>query len=177
MGSTGQGGIHEEHPFATPVDQRDPARLLRGRLAVPVTIVTAGSGATMTGLTVSSVVVAEGDPPLAYCLVGPATDLYEVIASTSRFVMHVAAARDRTAADIFAGVRPSPGGLFVTQKVELTDYGPRLSAIDTYAMCSVISRREESHSALVAATIDEITTGDLDDPLVYFRGSYRRLRD
>ena len=84
------GAIHDEHPFVPPPEQRDPVRLLRGRLVAPVTIFTAGDDpAGWTGLTVSSLVVAEGDPPLLYCLLGPTTDLVERIAQTDRFLVHV----------------------------------------------------------------------------------------
>ena len=38
------GHIHEEHPFATPAELRDPVRQLRGRLAVPVTIIESAMG-------------------------------------------------------------------------------------------------------------------------------------
>ncbi len=55
--SESHGEIHDEHPFVTPPEQRDPARRLRGRLAAPVTILTAGRDRNRTGLTVSSLVV------------------------------------------------------------------------------------------------------------------------
>ena len=47
---TDQGGVHEDHPFETPDEQRDPARRFRGRLAAPVTVITAGNGERSTGL-------------------------------------------------------------------------------------------------------------------------------
>ena len=51
--------IHDENPFVAPPEARDRARQLRGRLAAPVTIVTAGED----GMTASAVLVLEGDPP------------------------------------------------------------------------------------------------------------------
>ncbi len=172
-----QGEIHEEHPFRTPPDLRDPVRRLRGRLAAPVTILTAGDGAQRTGLTVSSLVVAEGDPPVAYCLLGPESDLLDVLADTGRFIVHVCTETDRAVSDVFAGIRPSPGGLFHGREVVTTDYGPRLAGFGTYAYCTVVDAREESWSSLVRATLDEIVTDDVDAPLLYFRGRYRTLGD
>ena len=55
-------GIGNQHPFAVPPERRDPARRLRGRLVAPVTVWTAGHPSTGAGLTVSSVLVAEGQP-------------------------------------------------------------------------------------------------------------------
>ena len=167
------GAIHDEHPFHTPDDLRDPVRQLRGRLPAPVTIVTAGAGAARTGLTVSSLVVAEGDPGRVYFLLGPATDLYEVLHHTSRFVVHVLEERHRGLSDVFAGVRPSPGGLFVGVAVEDTEWGPVLSDVTTRAFCTYRGGVEESFSFLVSGTIDRVEIADLMDPLLYFRGSYR----
>jgi 3-hydroxy-9,10-secoandrosta-1,3,5(10)-triene-9,17-dione monooxygenase reductase component len=169
------GEIHAEHPFATPAELRDPARQLRGRLAAPVTILTAGSGEAQTGLTVSSLLVAEGAPPVAYCLLGPESDLLDVVLATERFIVHVCSQDHRAAADLFAGIRPSPGGLFRDRTVVPTAYGPRLAEFGTYAYCSLVDARDESYSSLVRATIDEIVTDDLLDPLTYFRGAYRTL--
>ena len=54
--------IHSGHPFLEPESERDPARRLRGRVGGAVTLWTTGSGADRTGLTVSSVLVAAGEP-------------------------------------------------------------------------------------------------------------------
>ena len=54
--------IHSTDPFATPEEQRSPLRRLRGRLAAPVTLWTADGPAGPAGLTVSSMLVAEGEP-------------------------------------------------------------------------------------------------------------------
>ncbi len=174
-----EGRIHDEHPFIAPPEQRDPVRRLRGRMAAPVTIVTAGDDGSedgrRTGLTVSSLVVAEGDPPLVYCLLGTTTDLMGVIAATGRFVVHVCETRHREVADVFAGLRPNPGGLFAGHPTTQIGHGPLLAGFDTYALCTYVADREESYSVLLSGTVDEVVVGDLGDPLVYFRGAYRRL--
>ncbi len=136
-----QGKIHDEHPFATPVDMRDPARQLRGRMAAPVTI-TAVGGLDRTGLTVSSLVVAEGEPPLVYCLLGSTTDLYQTVAKTGQFVVHVCEGQHRTEADVFAGIRPSPGGMFAGSEIRQITHGPVLEGFETRAACTVVSARE-----------------------------------
>lgn len=64
------GRIHFEHPFATPLEERDPTRRFRGRLAAPVTVWTSGAVSGRGGLTVSSLLVAEGDPGIILGLVG-----------------------------------------------------------------------------------------------------------
>ena len=170
-----QGGVHEDHPFETPADQRDPVRRFRGRLAAPVTIITSGSGDHRTGLTVSSLVVAEGEPSRIYFLLGSTTDLFYGLEETGKFVVHVLDAKDQVLADIFAGLRPSPGGRFADVAVEQTEWGPVLSDIKTRAYCTFEGGDEETFFIVAEGRVDKLELGDRDDPLVYFRGKYRTL--
>ena len=165
----------DTNPFAAAVGERHPARRFRGRLAAPVTIVTAGDEDGRTGLTVSSIVVAEGEPPLVYFLLGATTDLFYAIEETRKFIVHVCASGHRGLADVFAGLRPSPGGMFIGRPVTQTEYGPVLDDIGTRSFCSYRGGDEDSYSVIVAATIDRIDLVDIDDPLTYFRGRYRAL--
>ena len=120
------GGIHYENPFATPAAAKTAGRSLRGRLTHPVTIWTARGPDGDVGLTMSSVLVADGEPPLILDLMAPTTDLFEVISSTKRFVLHVLGRKDWELADIFAGLRPNPGGPFEGLSPGASDYGPLL---------------------------------------------------
>jgi flavin reductase (DIM6/NTAB) family NADH-FMN oxidoreductase RutF len=173
---TDQGGVHREHPFEVPPADRDPVRQLRGRLAAPVTIVTSRRGDESVGLTVSSLFVAEGDPPYVYFLVGGDTDLFEGLDETGKFVVHVCAEGDRELADVFASRRPAPGGAFAGLAWSFSPWGPELEGSRTRARCTVVDMDEETYSVLVAATLDELELSDLTEPLTYFRGSYRGLR-
>src|SRR3954466_4809456 len=64
--------IHTEHPFDTPDDERDPVRRLRGRIGGTVSLWTSGEGIERAGLTVSSFLVATGDPGRVVGLLPPA---------------------------------------------------------------------------------------------------------
>ena len=127
----------DSNPFADAVGERHPARRFRGRLTGPVTIITSGDEDGRTGLTVSSIVVAEGEPPLVYFLLSATSDLFYAIEETRKFIVHVCAADHRDLADIFAGLRPSPGGKFIGRSVTQTDYGPVLDDIETRSFCLV----------------------------------------
>ncbi|MCP3996457.1 MAG: flavin reductase [bacterium] len=170
-----QGGVHEEHPFETPQEQRDPARRFRGRLAAPVTVITAGEGDHRTGLTVSSLVVAEGDPSVIYFLLGSTTDLHYGLEETGKFVVHVLEEGNQEIADVFAGLRPSPGGRFAGLNVEQSKWGPVLSDVRTRAYCTYEGGDEETFFIVAEGAIDKLELGDIEDPLVYFRGRYRTL--
>ena len=170
------GEIHEgEHPFTAPEAERDPIRRFRGRLAAPVTIVTAGDDAGRAGLTVSSLMLAEGEPGSVHFLLGPTADVYDVIERTDRFVVHILGREHRTISEVFAGRRPNPGGPFVGVAVTVTDWGPVLDDVADRAFCSRVSVVEHGYSLLVSAGIDDVAVTDLSDPLTYFRGSYRSL--
>lgn len=171
-----QGGVHEEHPFEAPADQRDPARRFRGRLAAPVTIVTSGAGEHRTGLTVSSLVVAEGDPSRVYFLLGSTTDLFYGLEETGKFVVHVLEGDHQAIADVFAGLRPSPGGRFADLNVEQTEWGPVLTDVETRAYCTYEGGDEETFFIVAEGKVDKLELSDLEDPLVYFRGQYRKLQ-
>jgi len=170
------GEIHEdENPFVAPESERDPVRRFRGRLAAPVTIVTAGDDTGRSGLTVSSIMLAEGDPGTMHFLLGPTADVYEDIERTDRFVVHVLAQANRGLSDVFAGRRPSPGGPFSGLATTSTEWGPALNDVADRAYCSGVSVIEKGYSLLVSGRIDVVEIGNLTDPLSYFRGNYRSL--
>jgi flavin reductase (DIM6/NTAB) family NADH-FMN oxidoreductase RutF len=169
--------IHSGNPFRPDPGERDQARRLRGRLVAAVTIVTAGDSSRRTGLTVSSLMVVEGEPALIYMQVGPTTDLWSVMADTGRFIAHVCRSEHRQLADSFAGLRPYPGGLFVGVETTGSDWGPLLDDLPDRAHCSLVSREETGWSGLVVGRIDMVEVSELNDPLIHFRGGYRRLRD
>ena len=166
------GEIHDEHPFATPPDLRDPVRQFRGRLASPDTVVTSGTSETRTGLTVSSLLVADGEPSFIHLLVGSNTDLWDAIGDTGAFIVHVLETEHREVSDRFAGIRPSPGGLFRGLGVTDTDHGPELTEVGTRAYCRYAGHFEDTYHALVHGVVEAIVLDDLHHPLQYFRGEY-----
>jgi 3-hydroxy-9,10-secoandrosta-1,3,5(10)-triene-9,17-dione monooxygenase reductase component len=168
--------IHHDNPFADDPDSRDPVRRFRGRLSAPVTIVTAGSGNNRTGLTVSSLVVVEGEPGLVQAVVGPMSDLWDVVAETGRFVVHICNDGHRGLAEVFAGIRPSPGGIFETTPVTESEWGPILDEIGDRAFCTLESSQELGYAGLITGQIDQVNVADLSKPLVYFRGRFRSLQ-
>jgi len=169
------GKIHDENPFVLPPEEREPVRRLRGRLVAPVTIVTAGGADQRAGLTVSSLMAAEGEPSHVFFLVGTDTEFYDAMERTERFVVHVLGADDRELADVFAGLRPSPGGPFAGLDLVDGDYGPELARFGTKAYCAFEGGTAEAYHLLARGAIERIDVDDLTDPLSYFRGAYRRL--
>ncbi len=177
------GRIHRTHPFLSPEAERDPARRLRGRLLAPVTVWTAQSGARRAGLTVSSLLVAEGQPSLVLGLVGEESELLEALQESGRFAIFVLGWEDRTVADEFAGVRPSPGGPFRGHAWKETAWGPVLASATTWAGCRVTDLRPAGYARLVEGELEHVgfstvamdPADEVDSALVWRRGRYRRL--
>lgn len=168
--------IHSDNPFVDDPDSRDPVRRFRGRLTAPVTVVTAGNEDQKTGLTVSSLVVIEGDPGRVEAVVGPTSDLWDAVAHTGRFVVHICAEAHQSRAEVFAGLRPSPGGLFAGLAVTASEWGPAIDDMPDRAYCTFESRREVGYSGLVAGRIDRVEIAETASPLTYYRGRYHRLQ-
>lgn len=171
--------IHSEHPFLEPPSERNPLRRLRGRLPAPVTVWTTGADRCRTGLTVSSVLIADGDPGEVLGLVDGDSDFADRLHPGGTVALSLLGQGDQAVADVFAGLAPSPGGMFRTGGWTDTDWGPVLTGA---SWVGVRLDRDEPGRAgwalLVRGRVErlELTTS-ADGPLTYLRGRYRRLLD
>lgn len=168
--------IHSGHPFRDP--EPDPVRRLRGRLGGVVTLWTAGDEGERAGLTVSSLIVANGEPARVLALLDPDSDLADTLARTGRAVVQLLAWGHRDLAEAFAGTAPAPGGPFRTGEFEQTAWGPRLLDADTWAGVVLESTTTVGWSSLVTCVVEQATVGDDETaPLVHRRGRYLRPPD
>jgi flavin reductase (DIM6/NTAB) family NADH-FMN oxidoreductase RutF len=164
--------IHSGHPFAD--ENPDPVRRLRGRLGGAVALLTAAGGGRRAGLTVTSLMVANGEPARVLALVDPDSDLAEVAADAGRVVVQLLAWPHRDLADAFAGVAPAPGGPFRMAEWDETGWGPRLLTAQTWAGTRVESAAPVGWSDLLTLAVEEVVVGEDDQPLVHRRGRYLR---
>ena len=164
--------IHDTHPFADP--NPDPARRLRGRLGGAVALVTAGEGSSRAGLTVSSLMVAHGEPPRVLLLVDPDSDLHDELVATGRGVVQLLTWHHRDLAEAFAGTAPAPGGPWRTATFEQSPWGPRLADAAGWAGVRLEAEATVGWSALLTTVAEEIELADDREPLVHRRGRYVR---
>jgi flavin reductase (DIM6/NTAB) family NADH-FMN oxidoreductase RutF len=160
--------IHTENPFAEPPD---PVRRFRGRIGGAVSLWTAGEGADRAGLTVSSVMVANGDPASVVGLLDPDSDLYAALVATGCGVVQLLSWTDRQLAEAFGGTAPAPGGPFRLGSWEQTPSGPVLVG-RSHARVRYVETREIGWSALVIVEIEEIVIAADESPLEHRRGQY-----
>lgn len=163
--------IHSSHPFADP--EPDPVRRFRGRLTGTVALITAGA-ANRAGLTVSSLMVANGEPARVLALVDPDSDLAAAVEETGRAIVQLLSWSHRDLAEAFAGTAPAPGGPFRTGEFTDTSWGPRLVDATSWAGVSLESAASVGWSNLLTLAVDDLTVGEDDEPLVHRRGRYVR---
>ena len=169
--------IHNEHPFADPASARDPVRRLRGRLGGTVSLWAAGEGRDRAGLTVSSLMVAGGDPAHALALVDPDSDFADTVQETGAAVVQLLEWRHRDLAEAFAGLAPAPGGVFTLGTWEQTEWGPLLEGASAWAGVRLTGeQRQVGWSLLLDAWIEHVEIGEEKEPLVHRRGRYLRAQ-
>jgi flavin reductase (DIM6/NTAB) family NADH-FMN oxidoreductase RutF len=162
--------IHATDPFATPENERSPVRRLRGRLASAVTLWTAPGPA---GLTVSSTLVADGDPARLLGLLDEESELWAAASAAGRFAVVPLGSAHRQLADRFAGLMPAPGGLFAGDGWTDTPFGPVPADASAWAGCRLDAARPYGWALLVEATVEQVEIRGADEPLVHYRGRYR----
>ncbi|WP_045744663.1 flavin reductase family protein [Actinoplanes rectilineatus] len=169
------GRIHSTDPFAVPESDKSEIRRLRGRLAAPVTLWTTPGTPGASGLTVSSIVVADGDPGRIVGLIDEESDFWDAAEQSGRFAVTPLTPADRQLADRFAGLMPSPGGLFALGEWRQTDYGPVPAHAGTWAGCRLDGSRPCGWSLLVEGVIETVTAAGGEAPLLHYRGRYADL--
>ncbi len=165
--------IHREHPFTG--GERDVVRQLRGRLAAGVTLWTTGAGADRAGLTVSSLMIANGTPPRVLGLLDPLSDLVDALGRTQTVAVTLLRRDEHYLADVFAGLAPSPGGRFTQAEFDQTAWGPVLAGGRSWVGLRLESGVEVGWSLLFTGTVEHIDVVDEDAPLLHHRGRYQGL--
>ena len=185
--------LHYGDPWASSVEARDPVRRLRGHLVLPVTIWTTGAGngggpgdagelggelgdreMLTAGLTVSSVVLSQGAPPMLAGLISPASDFADLLTASAsgRFVVQVLGSPHRRLAQHFAGELPAPEELLTTRP---SPYGPLLEAVSDRVFCRTTGHKPFGWSLLVEAEVEATEVGDAGKGLAWYRGAFQVL--
>ena len=167
--------IHDTHPFAGSQPRR-PLRRFRGRLPAPVTIWAARRAGGPAGLTVSSMVVADGEPGEVVGLVDPASDLFDALVGARRWAVSLLSYGDRRLSDAMAGLAPAPGGPFRLASWRDTEWGPVLATTPGWLGARLLGEPVEAGwSMLVRGVVESIEIDEAVAPVAYVRGSYRQL--
>lgn len=175
--SEGPGGasLRYGNPWAGPPQARDPLRRWRGHLVLPITIWLAGgaAGEAPVGLTVSSLVVGQGEPPVLAGVISLSTDLADAVSvASAEFVVHLVGAGQRRLAQHFAGELPAPPELLATT---LSPHGPVLEVLGDRIFCRVTSSKPFGWSLLVEAEVAEVEVGEPGKALAWYHGAFHEV--
>lgn len=169
--------IHDEHPFTPAEGDRNPVRRLRGRLGSPVTVITSEHEGNRAGLTVSSMLVVDGEPGAIIAVLDPLADLWDVLALSQKAVCNVLSWDQRPLADAFGYVAPAPGGPFRQAEWTGTEWGPALVGAPAWAGCRLSGRPvlEVGWGIQLQLSIEHVEIGPDGDGLSHHRGRYLKL--
>lgn len=169
--------IHSDHPFLPPESDRDPLRRFRGRLAAGVSVWATGDETTRKGLTVSSMMIGDGDPGQVVGLIDADSDLWDLLEQTRTVAVSLLDHSRARLSDAFAGTFPAPGGPFRMAEWTQSDWGPVLDGASWLGARLLPGTPENAGwGLLVRAEIATMQVVDgADDPLVSYRGSYHHL--
>lgn len=171
--------IHSEHPFLPSVGDRDSLRRLRGRFPAAVSLWTAADDHERQGLTVSSMMIGDGQPGQLLGLIDEDSDLWPLLDRTKVVAVSLLRWPHRMLADGFAGTGPAPGGAFRMGHWTETRWGPVLSDAAAWLGARLLPGRPDhaGWGLLVRASIEKIEiAGESDEPpLTSWRGRYREL--
>lgn len=166
--------IHSDHPFLPPPEQREPARRLRGLLPSPVSIWTSASGDRRDGWTISSMLVANGEPAELVALIDEDCDWWSLFRRTGLATVNVLGPGQGRISDVFARVAPSPGGPFRAGTWEDGTHGPQLAGAAARAGVALVSDDPEhaGWGLLVRARVEWIEIAPAVTALEHRGGRY-----
>ncbi|MFP5282511.1 MAG: flavin reductase family protein [Actinomycetes bacterium] len=170
--------IHSAHPFVPPEGERAPLRRLRGRLPLPVTVWTTALRGRRAGWTVSSLLLADGEPPQVLGLVDEDSDLADLLPESGTVAVSLLDWSHRALAEVFAGLAPAPGGPFRTAAWTATAWGPVLDGAPGWVGARIEPGTDRAGwSLLVRGRIEhiEVPSVPTGEALGYLRGRYRAL--
>ncbi|AXT86783.1 flavin reductase [Aeromicrobium sp. A1-2] len=143
-------------------------------MPAPVTVWTAGAGRDRRGLTMSSVLIAGGEPGRVVGLVDADSDFWESVPTS--WVVNIVGVEHRFLADAFAGTAPAPGGPFTLGEWSDSEWGPVLAGSAGWIGVRLEPDRTRSvgWSLLVEGVVESVEVGSAET-LAHLRGRYLEL--
>jgi flavin reductase (DIM6/NTAB) family NADH-FMN oxidoreductase RutF len=147
-------------------------------LPSPVGLWTTAYDGKRAGLTVSSMLVADGEPGYVIGLIDPESDLWGTLRLAGTAVVALLGEPHRQLADAFGYVAPAPGGPF--RLIDWTDtaWGPAPVGVSTWAGCTLVDQDppEVGWGLQVQLEIVHVElTGEEVPALVHRRGRYTTI--
>lgn len=160
----------------TVAEEQEAAREFRdvlGRFGSGVTVVTAMTGSGPVGMTCQSFSSVSLRPPLVMFVPAKTSRAWPAIRAAGHFTVNLLAASQedvsnqfaRSGIDKYAGIDWSPSALG----------DPRLEGSLAWIDCHIHAVHEAGDHYLVIGRVEELTAGEADAPLMFYRSAYHRL--
>jgi len=162
-------------PDETEFDSRRFRDVL-GHFATGVTVVTFNNDGDLRGMTANAVSSLSLDPPLLLVCVQKDASIYEHFERAEAFAMNVLSADQQDISNVFAshGGPEEPLGGFPYHEGPLGS--PILEGVIASADCLITHRYDGGdHTIVIGKAASVSLDGGDRDPLLFYRGGYRRL--
>lgn len=156
----------------------DAFRLVMGRFATGITVVTTLDGASPQGITVNALSSVSLDPPLVLVALDRRRFITPTVRAAGRYAVNVLAADQQALSDCFAGADVTPDrDAFCGARWRPGQLGlPLLDGALVALECSVVQTFSAGDHDLFVARVDALHALDHDaQPLLYYRRRYHRL--
>jgi flavin reductase (DIM6/NTAB) family NADH-FMN oxidoreductase RutF len=152
-------------------------RRVMGRFATGVTVLTVRVGPVVHGMTANAVLSASLEPMLVLCAIDRRARMLEALAAADRFAVNILAAGQERLARRFAGADEAGGSPPIRFWPTAPDEPPVLVGAMAGVRCAVERTLDGGDHVLVLGRVTELfATPGREEPLVFYRGRYRRLR-
>jgi flavin reductase (NADH) len=138
--------------------------------ATGVAVVAASDGDEVDAITATAFTAVSADPPLVLVCVGEGTSVLPMLLEERRFTVNLLAEDAQRVASAVAQRLPIP-------EVRFTGPDPLLDGAIVSLVCRVWSEHPGGDHRIVVGEVERVALGRDAPPLLYFRRSYRGLRE
>jgi len=147
-----------------------------GLFTTGVTVIVAGSGDDVRGMTANAVTSVSLDPTMLLFCPGKDARLSSYCEEGGRFTVNILAADQQNTSNHFAGADMAPEHGFVDWPE--AEGPPRIDGCIASLACRIHKMLDGGDHWIVLGEVTALHhSEDTDDPLLFFSGSYRRLAD
>jgi flavin reductase (DIM6/NTAB) family NADH-FMN oxidoreductase RutF len=153
-------------------------RQVAGSFASGVTVITTGSDGDFHGMTASAFTSLSIDPTLIIVCVDKRAETYQALTAAQKFNVNILAADQEALSNTFASKdSPHAHGL-VGIDYKLGELGlPVLDGALAFFECRVQQEVDGGDHIIFIGEVDNAGVGDIEAPLLYFRGRYRTIAE
>jgi flavin reductase (DIM6/NTAB) family NADH-FMN oxidoreductase RutF len=153
-------------------------RQVAGSFASGVTVITTGSKGQFHGMTASAFTSLSIDPTLVLICVDKRAETYEALSEAGKFNVNILAADQEHLSRTFASKdSPAAHGLSGID-YKLGELGlPVLDGVLAFFECRVAHELDGGDHIIFVGEVDNAGVGEIEDPLLYFRGRYRTVKE